>query len=217
MHNKAHQAVLYALENNWELAVEANLEILDTDPTNIAALNRLGRAYMELGQKDAAKTVYQKVLELDKYNSVALKNLRLLPHQKSNQVSAALADEDFIEETGLTKCAILVKVANREVLLGLDCKQLLQLAPKAKLVSVTTVSGLYVGCLPDDLSARISHLQKTGYGFSVCLKNASDNSACVFLREIKRPAKAYALPSFSHALKVGVNHSHRRPTKKTSK
>ncbi len=209
--NTLHQvAVAYALSSEWELAVEANLEILDSDPHNIAALNRLGRAYTELGQKDAAKTVYQKVLELDKYNSVATRNLRLLPHQKVSSLIPTLTKEDFIEIAGLTKTTSLVKVASRDILLSLCCKETLQLVPKSRLMSVTTGHGTYVGCLPDDLSLRIKSLQTSGYHFSLCLKNATDNTVHVFIRETKRPPKNTALPSFSHALRIPVkNHKPR--------
>ncbi|KKS36690.1 MAG: hypothetical protein UX38_C0012G0008 [Microgenomates group bacterium GW2011_GWC1_46_16] len=207
MNNLSQQAVDYALSNNWELAVETNLEILDLEPNNIAALNRLARAYTELGQKDSAESVYQKVLSLDKYNSVALKNLRVLPHQKVSCVANPLSREDFIEESGLTKTVFLIKVASRELLLSLCCKEIFYLTPKSRLISVTSADGTYIGSFPDDLSLRLKWLLTHGYSYTVCLKNASDNSVCVFLRELKRPTRKTALPSFSKALKIPVKSS----------
>ncbi|OGD75495.1 hypothetical protein A2228_01910 [Candidatus Collierbacteria bacterium RIFOXYA2_FULL_46_10] len=207
MNNLSQQAVDYALSNNWELAVETNLEILDLEPNNIAALNRLARAYTELGQKDSAESVYQKVLSLDKYNSVALKNLRVLPHQKVSCTANPLSREDFIEESGLTKTVFLIKVASRELLLSLCCKEIFYLTPKSRLISVTSADGTYIGSFPDDLSLRLKWLLTHGYSYTVCLKNASDNSVCVFLRELKRPTRKTALPSFSKALKIPVKSS----------
>lgn len=199
MYNKHQIAIDHALKNNWELAVEANLEILDEIPDNIAALNRLARAYTELDQKDAAKTVYQKVLEIDKYNPIALKNSKLLQWHKASSEEVELSKEDFIEELGITKTTQLIKVADRKTLLSLTCKQSLQLAPRGRLLGVNTQTKQYVGCLPDDLSLKLKTLIDRGYCYSVCIKNVTDNTATIFVRETKRPAKAVAAPTFSKA------------------
>jgi len=146
-------------------------------------------------------------LSLDKYNSVALKNLRVLPHQKVSCTANPLSREDFIEESGLTKTVFLIKVASRELLLSLCCKEIFYLTPKSRLISVTSADGTYIGSFPDDLSLRLKWLLTHGYSYTVCLKNASDNSVCVFLRELKRPTRKTALPSFSKALKIPVKSS----------
>jgi tetratricopeptide (TPR) repeat protein len=203
MHKKQDLAIQAALEANWELAVELNLGILDEDEHNIAALNRLARAYTELGQKDAAKTVYQKVLSLDKYNAVALKNLKVLPHQKITSGDIVRSREDFIEEPGKTKAVNLIKVADRALLLSLECKQTLSLVPRARLIAVTTADRLTIGYLPDDLSLKLKKLLAHGYEYAVCLKSASDNTATIFVREIKRPRSKNATASF---LKNGLTH-----------
>ncbi|MFH2019359.1 MAG: tetratricopeptide repeat protein, partial [bacterium] len=75
MKNLHTQAISSSLNSDWEIAIELNSLILKDEPNNIAALNRLARAYTELNQKESAKTVYNKVLTLDKYNQIALKNL----------------------------------------------------------------------------------------------------------------------------------------------
>lgn len=217
MYNKHQEAIHYALEGNWELAVEVNLVILDEDQDNVAALNRLGRAYTELGQKDAAKTVYQKVLEVDKYNSIALKNIKLLPHQKIGSDGIIFSKEDFIEELGLTKTTSLIKVADRETLLSLVCKQLLQLTPRGRLIGVTTMDNLYIGCLPDDLSLRLQILENKGYVYTVCLKSATDNAVSIFLRETKRPTKTGASATFSKAMLIAPAKKIKKTKPKKSK
>ncbi len=199
IHDKAIQA---ALHGDWENAVELNLEILETSPNNIAALNRLGKAYTELGQKEAAGDAYQQVLKIDKYDSIATKNLKLLPHQKNGTATIQLADEDFIELPGLTKSSLLIKVASRDVLLSLTCKQQLQFVPRTRLIAVTTEDNTCIGCLPDDLSLRLKSLLKTGYTYNVCLKGASDNTATIFIRETKRPKRPTAGPTFSRAAQI---------------
>lgn len=199
MHEIQDKAIKAALSGDWETAVEINLEILSTSPQNIQALNRLGRAYTELGQKEAASDAYKQVLKIDKYDSIASKNLKLLPHQKFNLSSVILADENFIELPGITKSTQLIKVASRDILLSLSCKQKLIFVPKTRLVSVQTEDKVSIGCLPDDISLKIIELMKSGYEYAVCLKGASDKGATIFIRELKRPKRASATPSFSRA------------------
>ncbi len=199
MHEIQDKAIKAALSGDWELAVEINLEILDSSPQNIPALNRLGRAYTELGQKEAAKDAYTQVLKIDKYDTIATKNLKLLPHQKSNLSEVELAEEDFIELPGITKSTLLIKVASRDILLSLSCKQKLNLVPRTRLVSVITGKNICIGCLPDDLSLRIKNLIKSGYEYTACLKGASDNTATIFIRELKRPKRSSATPTFSRS------------------
>jgi tetratricopeptide (TPR) repeat protein len=199
MHQLQDKAIKSALSGDWEAAVEYNLEILADSPQNITALNRLGRAYTELGQKEAAKDAYEQVLKIDKYDQIASKNLKLLPHQKNNMASVELADEDFIELPGITKSTGLIKVASRDILLSLVCKQKLTLTPRTRLIAVCTDDKTCIGCLPDDLSLKLQGLIKAGYTYTACLKGASDNTATIFIREQKRPKRTSASPTFSRS------------------
>lgn len=199
MNEQHDKAVRAALNSDWEAAVEYNLEILVDAPHNVAALNRLGRAYMELGQKEAAKDAYEQVLKIDKYDTIATKNLKLLPHQKNNLAKIILVEEDFIELPGITKSTTLVKVASRDILLSLVCKQHLNLTPRTSLVAITTDDNICIGCLPDDLSLKLKTLIKSGYSYSACLKGVSDNTATIFIRELKRPKRPTAGATFSRS------------------
>jgi tetratricopeptide (TPR) repeat protein len=199
MHDLQDKAIKTALRGDWEVAVEINLEILADDPQNITALNRLGRAYTELGQKEAAKDAYEQVLKIDKYDTIATKNLKLLPHQKNNMSTVTLAEEDFIELPGITKGTMLIKVASRDILLSLVCKQRLTLIPKTRLIAIYTDDKICIGCLPDDLSLKLLGLIKSGYDYTACLKGASDNTATIFIREIKRPKRPSAGATFSRS------------------
>lgn len=217
MHELQDKAIRSALTGDWEAAVEFNLEILETSPQNIAALNRLGRAYTELNQKEAAKDAYEQVLKIDKYDTIATKNLKLLPHQKSNMSSVILSEEDFIELPGITKSTILIKVASRDILLSLVCKQKLSLTPRTSLVAITTDDNVCIGCLPDDLSLKLKNLMDDGYEYSACLKGASDNTATIFIREIKRPKRPSAGATFSRANLVSKSSKNKTTRTKKSK
>ena len=71
-------AIKYALENNWEKAYKENLRLLDQNPTDIDTLNRIAHALIKLAKYRKAKSYYQKVLDIDETNPIALKNLRRL-------------------------------------------------------------------------------------------------------------------------------------------
>jgi len=190
------QAIAASLCADWETAIELNTQILAENPRNMNALNRLARAYTELGQKESAKMVYEQVLQIDKYNSIAIKNLKLLP-SKNGTSGLSLSPEDFIEESGLTKSVALIKPASKEILLTLNCKQIIVFTKKGKLISVNKEDGTYIGCLPDDMSLKISRCIQSGYKYSACIKSTSDSLTTIFIREIKRPNRPYAIPSFS--------------------
>jgi len=207
MNEQHDKAIKAALERDWEGAIELNLEILSISPQNIPSLNRLGRAYMELGQKESAKDAYEQVLKIDKYNTIATKNLKLLPHQKNNLATTIFTEEDFIELPGITKSTSLIKVASRDTLLSLVCKQSLTLVPRTHLVSVQTQDNITIGCLPDDLSQKIKSLLKIGYRYSACLKGVSDNTVIIFLREIKRPKRPSAGTTFSKSNTIKSTHT----------
>lgn len=199
MQDKAKLAVQASLDGNWEEAVEYNTQILMSEPDNIAALNRLGRAYIELDQKDSAKEIYQRVISLDKYNPVALRGLKTLPVKKISHDMES-SSETFIEEPGLTKSTPLIKLASRDVLLATNCRQPLTLVPRGRLVALKTTHGQVLGCLPDDLSLLLGSLLKSGYHYHACIKSVTDSQVTVFLREVKRPGRVTAAPSFSRTL-----------------
>src|SRR3989344_4768964 len=74
------QAISAANGGQWEYAVRFNTILLEQAPLDIATLNRLGRAYTALGNLGNAKQAYQKVLEIEPENPIALKNLHKLAY-----------------------------------------------------------------------------------------------------------------------------------------
>src|SRR5258708_38031240 len=83
------KAIDAALNCQWQQALELNLEIIKQEPNSVECLNRLAKAYFELGNlKDSGK-FYKDVLELDPYNSIAQKNLKKIALFKENGHSMA--------------------------------------------------------------------------------------------------------------------------------
>lgn len=197
MRKLKQEAIQAALNSEWGKAIGLNLDILRENPNDIQTLNRLAKAYMELDQKEQAKKTYQKVLELDKYNQVARKNLAILPEK--NPKTQKTADEDFIETPKETKTVQLIKAANKNVLAELYVKQPLKLKPQGKLVQLYTneEDTKKIGALPDDLSFKIKKLLEKDYEYSACIKSVDNKDVSIFLRETNRPEKYADLPSFS--------------------
>lgn len=73
-------AVRLAQEGQWEDAVTTNKNILNIFPQESDALNRLGKAYTELGQYADARQAYSQTLKHNPFNSIAKKNLERLIH-----------------------------------------------------------------------------------------------------------------------------------------
>ena len=63
-----------ALEGNWEDAITLNQQIIDRFQKDAEAFNRLGRAYLSLGDLDEAKDAYTKALRADPANLIARRN-----------------------------------------------------------------------------------------------------------------------------------------------
>lgn len=59
-------------------AIAINKSIFDRVPTDVVALNRLGRAWQEVGLTDQARQTFQRVLEIDPSNQIAAGRLQQL-------------------------------------------------------------------------------------------------------------------------------------------
>ena len=99
------QAIALAMQGRWREAVAANKSLIESFPNDVDAYNRLGRAYMELGEYSLAKEAYERAIELDPYNTIAKKNLHRLSHlgeatAGSEGGSDKVEPQQFIEEIG---------------------------------------------------------------------------------------------------------------------
>src|SRR3989338_4300800 len=106
MQATSENAIQAALRGKWTEAVDLNAAILRENPNELEALNRLARAYAELGEIAKADSTYRKVLVLDKYNPIAIKNLKRLKAKRpksegivsqSNQTTPPIS-ANFLEE-----------------------------------------------------------------------------------------------------------------------
>ena len=73
---KLYRALNYLYEDRSDLAIVECQEVLELEPNNTLALSRLGSAYYVIGQKEKAKELWLKVLDIEPENKEVLESLR---------------------------------------------------------------------------------------------------------------------------------------------
>jgi tetratricopeptide (TPR) repeat protein len=196
------QAVKAAMENHWKKAVQINQKILKQEKNNIAALNRLGRAFWETGNLKKAEETYKKVLKTDRYNSIATRNLKRLTdsRQKAGKKPAKRKKEvsrgTFLEEPGKTRTVKLVRLADPKILSEFDSGDLVNLEPKKRTISVLAEDKTYLGSLPEDLSQRLIRFIKGGNQYEALIKAVDRQHLEILIRETffySRRSQLYSL------------------------
>lgn len=195
------QAIDAAISCNWQNAIALNEQILTSEPDNTEVLNRLAKAQFETGNYSEAKKIYNRVLEIDPYNTIAQKNLKKVASLKKDGVNAAsqsmtLSPSMFLEEPGVTTLVNLVKVAEPQKLLKLSPGTVVNLVPKKRSVSVTDSQDTYLGAFPDDSAFHLLKLLKGGNKYTSIIKSVRPNGLTVLIREIYRSKKFKNQASF---------------------
>lgn len=194
-------AIQATLNGDWEKAIELNLELLKVDSHNIETLNRLAFAYTVLGKIQEARNIYNQVLELDKTNPIALKNMKRLGdvNRRNNVTPFALQHDTFLEVVGQTKMVTLLNPAPANVLRTLQVGQAVQLVIKRSKIFILTQQEQYVGMLPDDISRRLVQFISGGNQYVAHMHSVDDKNPCIFIRETKRVSRFKNQPSFIDA------------------
>lgn len=193
------KAIGAALNNDWAKAVELNLKILKSGDQNIDCLNRLGKAYLELGDHKRACQIIRKALKIDKYDSIAQKNLARATQDPCKKVCSDTSTSkhiSFLEEPGKTKLISLVNLAPANELLKQKQADAVILTLKRHTVIATDTQKTYLGSLPDDIGHRLSVLIKGGNTYCAFIKSVCKNSLVIFVKETFRTKKFADTPSF---------------------
>jgi len=174
------QAIAAAKTQDWSAAVTHNQTLLELNEGDVGALNRMGVAYTQLGELAEAKRIFKQVLEIDKSNAIAKKNLQKLENNRTPS-SPFFSTQDFIEEPGKTRTIELHRLAGREILDNLAVGQECDLKPKNRYISIETKGGKYIGALPEDLSFRLSKLVETGNTYYCVIRSFSSSHCSVYI------------------------------------
>ena len=193
-------AISAALSQNWEEATRLNQLIIDEDPDNLDAYNRLAYAYIQQGNIDKAKKTYEAVLKKDQYNQIAQKNLVKLQSKQlsgGNGNFAFVSPLMFLEEPGKTKIIACVNPAPAKIIDSLSCGQEVIMKVKKHYIEIRNKDNIYLGALPDDISFKLSKYIEGGNEYKVVIRSTAKNNLTIFIREITRGKQFYNQPSFT--------------------
>ena len=182
------QAIDLAMQGRWQEAVEVNKEILENFTKDVDAYNRLGRAYIELGEYSQAKEAYGRALELDPYNAIARKNLQRLSHLKepvsSGGESRRVEPQHFIKEMGKAGVVNLYDLAPKEVLARTVAGDSAYLKVEGLNLIVENGQGEYLGLVDPRHTQRLIKLMEGGNKYSAAVVSSSEGSLTVIIREV---------------------------------
>ncbi len=190
------QAIQTALQGDWNAAVTLNQMLLEEDPNDIDALNRLAFAKASLGNLKEAKNTYQKVLMIDGTNPIALKNLQRLSGASGKPLPTLHVNNVFIEEPGKTKVIELINIADKKVISPLRNGEHLSLAVKRMKIFVHDSQKQYIGMLPDDIGNRLIKFIDGGNHYEAYVKTVTNSKVILLIKEVKRAPKFKNQPSF---------------------
>jgi tetratricopeptide (TPR) repeat protein len=198
MDDLASIAVAYALNNDWNNAIQINKDILKLNPEDVDALNRLSRAYFESGDTKNALKTSQKALGFDPTNTIALKSVEKYKKAKVNLLksSKSASPSDLIEEPGKTKIVSLLNLGQTKIISCLDSGDEVTLQTHSHRVCITTQDGKYIGRLPDDISARLRNFVKGGNKYKILIKSVDIKTVKVFIKEVFKSPKFKDVNSF---------------------
>jgi tetratricopeptide (TPR) repeat protein len=186
---RSKNAIALAMQGRWREAVAANKEIIESFPNDVDAYNRLGKAYMELGDYSLAKEAYSRAVELDAYNIIAQKNLHRLSYL--GKAAASLeADSDkakpehFIEETGKAGVVNLYSLAPREVLAKMVAGDRVRLRVNDSSLTVENSRGEYLGQVEPRHAQRLIKLMAGGNQYAAAIVSSAEDRVSVIIREI---------------------------------
>ena len=203
------QAIQTALVGDWHSAINWNNQILDTNPDDIDALNRLAFAHASLGEIKEAKSLYEKVLELDMQNPIASKNIKRLAVNKTIKPTTQL-NNLFIEEPGKTKVIELLNLAEKKVISLLRSGEKINLTIKRNKIFAVDDTNQYIGMLSDDICQRLIKFMSDGNQYDAYIRTVENNRISIFVREIKRIKKFSNQPSFVSLEKTKLSIKHSR-------
>ncbi len=194
-----------AFEGSWEEAVALNLQIIDRFQRDADAFNRLGRAYISLGNLDEAKEAYSKALRADPANLIARRNLQRLEILRG-QGGRSSADvtrpgpmprpSAFLEEVGKTWVDELVNPGELRTLADISSGEELQLAEEDDRLVVRRASGERLGEVEPKTARRVLDLMASGNRYEIFALGLAGQTLRIIIREIFRDPSVATTVSF---------------------
>lgn len=184
----ARKAINAALNRDWKLAVDINLNILKKIEDDINALNRISQAYLQLGELEKSRKYAELVIKYDNLNTLGKKCLEKIKLFEENNLKVSTANKvapphTFIEEPGKTKIVSLINICETSLLITLSEGECVYMKVRRPKVVITTANEHYIGRLPDDLAYRIISLKEHGKDYEAYIKSINNDKVRVFIKE----------------------------------
>jgi len=196
----AEDARQAALAGEWDRAIALNHLLLEKNPRDAEAYNRIGRAKLEQGAFGEAIDAYTHALKVDKANLIARRNLQRLEllrkgdsFERINSVPRTAA---FIEEVGRTWVDELIDPLDLEKLAIISPGEQLQLEIVDGVLVVISPNGARLGQVDNKTADRMIQLMQNGNLYEVFALGISGRSLRVILREVFRDPRNGNLVSF---------------------
>jgi len=184
------------MQGRWREAVDANKSLTESFPNDVDAYNRLGRAYMELGQYSLAGEAYTRTIKLDPYNTIAEKNLNRLSRLGETVVGSEggfhkVEPQQFIEEVGKAGVVGLWRLAPPEVLAKTVTGARVNLRVDGPGLMVENSFGEYLGQVEPKHGQRLVKLMEGGNRYTAAIISSTEEAVTVIIREVyQHPSQA---------------------------
>jgi len=183
------QAIALAMEGRWKEAIATNKNLIESFPNDVDAYNRLGRAYMELGDYSQAREAYGRAIELDPYNAIAKKNLYRLSHLGESVTglesdSRKVEPQHFIEETGRAGVVNLYYLGQPETLARMAAGDEVYLKIDGLNLVVENVKGEYLGQVEPKHGQRLIRLMSGGNKYTAAIISSTVDMVTIITREV---------------------------------
>ena len=184
----ARSAIEMATKGRWTDALELNRQILQLDPTDCAAWNRMAKALVQLGRYSDAREAFAETLRLDPTNNIAGKNLEKLEGLSEGEPESCAANgevppQQFIEDTGKSGVTDLVNLGDPKTVKRLISGQPIELRVQNGKLFIDTPAGDYVGQVEPKLALRLSELIRGGNRYQGAITSAREGYVKVMLWE----------------------------------
>ncbi len=181
-----------ALGGDWAQALEINTDFLERFPRDAEALNRKGRALLELGRLQEAWDAYSEALNADPANMIARRNLQRLemlanvetPPPASEELVPSPRAGVFVEEVGKTWVDELTHAVEDAILATVSPGEQLTFEVQGARVLVASRDGIHLGELEQRIAQRLVALIASGNRYEMYALGMSGHSLRIILREV---------------------------------
>ena len=201
------EAVNLALNGEWERAAEVNHAILELFADDVEAMNRLAKAFMELGNYEEAGQVLDRVCAIAPYNNIARKNRARLEQMRGSNAAAtrharrharsnAGAPQLFIGESGKSAATTLRHTPRTLSLAVASPGDPVSLVIEHHGISVYAEDGQYLGQIESRLGTRLGRLIEGGNTYEAAIIGVNGDGISIMIHETHRDRSLQRVASF---------------------